>query len=102
MYDRSQWVSIQSGGLQQLLLEGLDFSRLLAASGASCVAGDLFEKLVRLRQYSEQVAARLTRNVLHAVAYMHDVGIVHRDIKPENVMLKEDTSGQGWGGFQAR
>eukprot|EP00667_Euglena_gracilis_P002653 EG_transcript_2659 len=70
---------VERGGVMYMVMELLH-------------GGDLFEKLVRLRQYSEQVAARLTRNVLHAVAYMHDVGIVHRDIKPENVMLKEDTS----------
>ncbi len=35
-------------------------------------------------------AARITENVLAALAYSHRMGIVHRDIKPANVMLTAD------------
>lgn len=29
--------------------------------------------------------------VLEALAFLHDQGIIHRDIKPENIMLQYDT-----------
>ena len=32
-------------------------------------------------------AARITRNILDALAYIHGEGVVHRDLKPENVMV---------------
>lgn len=35
----------------------------------------------------EAEAARLFREILYAVNYMHDLGIVHRDIKCENILL---------------
>ncbi|KAJ3390363.1 hypothetical protein HDU92_000518 [Lobulomyces angularis] len=36
---------------------------------------------------SEKDAARLFRELIYAVKYMHDLGIVHRDIKAENILL---------------
>jgi serine/threonine-protein kinase len=37
-------------------------------------------------------AAELLRNVLQALQYAHDAGIVHRDIKPENILLASGTA----------
>ena len=36
--------------------------------------------------YTEKDAADLIKQVLSAVAYMHDSGVVHRDLKPENLL----------------
>ena len=33
------------------------------------------------------MAAVYIRDILNALAYLHDHGIVHRDLKPENIML---------------
>jgi len=38
---------------------------------------------------NEALAARLIRQLLAAVSYCHEHGIVHRDIKPENMMLSK-------------
>lgn len=48
--------------------------------------GELFDRIVEKGSYSEKDAADLIRQVLSAVAYMHEEGVVHRDLKPENLL----------------
>ena len=48
--------------------------------------GELFDRIVEKGSYTEKDAADLIRQVLSAVAYMHDMGVVHRDLKPENLL----------------
>jgi calcium/calmodulin-dependent protein kinase I len=52
---------------------------------------ELFDKIVDKGQYSEREAANIVRQIVSAVAYLHDQGIAHRDLKPENLL----TSGDG-------
>lgn len=48
--------------------------------------GELFDRIVEKGSYTEKDAADLIKQVLSAVAYMHDSGVVHRDLKPENLL----------------
>jgi len=48
--------------------------------------GELFDQIVSRGTYSERDAANVVRQILEAVAYMHDNGIAHRDLKPENLL----------------
>jgi len=48
--------------------------------------GELFDRIVEKGSYTEKDAADLIKQVLSAVAYMHDEGVVHRDLKPENLL----------------
>merc|ERR1711874_767653 len=48
--------------------------------------GELFDRIVEKGSYSEKDAADLIKQVLSAVAYMHEEGVVHRDLKPENLL----------------
>jgi len=52
--------------------------------------GELFDQIVSRGTYSEADAANIIRQILEAVAYMHDNGIAHRDLKPENLLCSGD------------
>ncbi|KAK0399437.1 hypothetical protein QR680_003048 [Steinernema hermaphroditum] len=48
--------------------------------------GELFDRIVAKGSYTEKDASHLIKQVLEAVAFMHDNGVVHRDLKPENLL----------------
>eukprot|EP00927_Polykrikos_kofoidii_P062759 TRINITY_DN57562_c0_g1_i1.p1 TRINITY_DN57562_c0_g1~~TRINITY_DN57562_c0_g1_i1.p1 ORF type:complete len:611 (-),score=131.93 TRINITY_DN57562_c0_g1_i1:52-1884(-) len=54
--------------------------------------GELFERLSKVRQYTEEVAADATRQMLVATAYLHAHHIAHRDLKLENFMYETENS----------
>lgn len=59
-----------------------------------CSGGELFDAIVKNTTssgcYSEKKAATIVKSVLHAVAYLHGMGIIHRDIKPENILFETE------------
>ena len=50
--------------------------------------GELFERIVSMQFFSEQLAARQVGEVLSALEYLHSFGVLHRDLKPENILLE--------------
>jgi calcium/calmodulin-dependent protein kinase I len=48
--------------------------------------GELFDRIVEKGSYTEKDASSLIKQVLEAVDFMHDKGVVHRDLKPENLL----------------
>jgi len=49
--------------------------------------GELFDRIVEKGSYTEKDAADLMRQVLEAVDYMHEQGVVHRDLKVNTSVL---------------
>lgn len=52
--------------------------------------GELFDRIVGKKFYSEKDARDLIRIFLRTMAYVHEQGVVHRDLKPENLLLVSD------------
>ena len=54
-----------------------------------CAGGELFDRIVKLKKFTEFQAAEIIFQLLSAVAYCHDRSVIHRDLKPENILLEE-------------
>ncbi|XP_051132844.1 serine/threonine-protein kinase PEPKR2-like [Andrographis paniculata] len=52
-----------------------------------CSGGRLLDQMAREGPYLEQRAANIIKELMLAVRYCHEMGVVHRDIKPENILL---------------
>ncbi len=54
--------------------------------------GELFDKITETTSpggcFDEKKSAAIIKNLLEAVAYLHENDIVHRDIKPENILFE--------------
>ena len=55
-----------------------------------CTGGELFERIERKGTYKENDARIVIKQMLEAIAYLHDKGIAHCDLKPENFLFLED------------
>jgi calcium-dependent protein kinase len=53
-----------------------------------CDGGELFDKLVSLGSFTENLAARIFSQMLSAIVFCHSSGIAHRDLKPENMLIE--------------
>ena len=49
--------------------------------------GELFERLIEVKNFTESKASYIIKQVLMALNYMHNLNLMHRDIKPENILL---------------
>ena len=52
--------------------------------------GELFDRIVKRRYYSEREACQVVGSLLSAVAFLHSKNIIHRDIKPENILIASE------------
>lgn len=54
----------------------LFFARLFVLE--LCEGGELFDRIVAKKHFSEMESAEIMKQILHAVAYCHSVQITHR------------------------
>jgi calcium-dependent protein kinase len=59
-----------------------------------CTGGDLFDRLDQQTNfhYTELQCARLVRQIISSVAYLHSKNIIHRDLKLENFLFQSESS----------
>jgi len=53
-----------------------------------CKGGELFDKIKQHRKFSEEMAAKIMKTIIAAIAHCHSKNIVHRDLKPENIVFR--------------
>jgi calcium-dependent protein kinase len=54
-----------------------------------CEGGELFEKIIKWKRFTEEQASLIFYQLMSAVAYCHEKNVIHRDLKPENILLEE-------------
>ncbi|GMI63313.1 calcium-dependent protein kinase 20 [Hibiscus trionum] len=52
-----------------------------------CAGGELFDRIIQRRHYTERKAAALARIIVGIVQTCHSLGVMHRDLKPENFLF---------------
>ena len=57
-----------------------------------CSGGEVFDKLVAKKRFSEPEVASIAIQAFSAIAYVHSKNIIHRDIKAENFLFAADGS----------
>jgi len=72
------------------LIEVFETEEVIALVMELVNGGELFYKIVEKGNYSEEDAAKIVRQMIQGVEYLHEKGIAHRDLKPENLLCSSD------------
>jgi calcium-dependent protein kinase len=56
-----------------------------------CSGGELFERIIKKKNYTEAEAANVIFKIASAITHCHSLNIVHRDLKPENILYENQT-----------
>jgi serine/threonine protein kinase len=50
--------------------------------------GELYDRILQMKRFTEKDVATLCWQILRGLNYMHKKNIAHRDIKPENILMQ--------------
>ena len=53
-----------------------------------CDGGELVDKVTTVNPMGEKAASRIFRELVEALAFLHDQGVAHMDLKPENIVFQ--------------
>ena len=51
------------------------------------ILGELFYHLTREKRFTEDRVRFYAAEIVAAIEYLHDAGVIYRDLKPENILL---------------
>lgn len=74
------------------LNECFETDRLLYLVQEFCEGGELFQKLVQEKNFTELKAAQIMRKLISAIIHCHNNNICHRDLKPENCLMVDNSA----------
>lgn len=57
-----------------------------------CSGGELFDRIVQKKKYSELLAREVCKLMIQTMCYYHSRSVVHLDLKPENLLLVDADS----------
>ena len=56
-----------------------------------CEGGELLDRITKKQKegklYTEKEAAIIFKQLIEAIEYIHEIGVIHRDLKPENILF---------------
>lgn len=77
------------------MISDLKYQRLVDLEQKGLISPSRLKKVKRRSsrgKISEKEACKFYCQMLSALAYMHQRGVVHRDLKPENILLDEENN----------
>lgn len=57
-----------------------------------CTGGELYDKIIKKKKLSENIAANHMFDIVSTVKYLHESGVMHRDLKPDNILFEDNSS----------
>lgn len=69
------------------LYETFEDTRFIYLVLELCLGGELFERIISDKKFTEKKAATVMLHLFRALNYMHNQSVTHRDLKPENFLF---------------
>lgn len=70
------------------IYEYYNLDRKLVIISELCTGGELFDRIVEVKYFTETVAGHIMKQLISATAFCHLNDIIHRDLKPENILIE--------------